>query len=270
MRYAHGTVPVAVVRPGQRGDAERAAAAVDVLIIDLEDAAAEKGRAEACGLGAAPGAAGDRVRARQASIPASRIDVMAVVRKGWPAWCRAAGAGHPRPRCYCRGGLAAAARACAHADHRSARGLLRCGEIALASTARRLAVGGGPPRSSACRTAAALHLRSVVRVVAYGPLQIDTPYTDTKDDAGLAKARAIERRLRGSLIHPGQVAAVNGIFAPSAREIAEARRIVAAAERRGDGTWRRRRRQPHSRRPDSRTRTTPSRSRRPPKPGRGC
>lgn len=121
----------------------------------------------------------------------------------------------------------------------SARGLLRCEDIARASDrVVALAVGGedytaelGVPR-----TAAALaHLRyTVVQVAAaYGLASIDTPYTDVKDAAGLAKETAFARSIgfQGKfVIHPGQVAAVNRAFAPTRTEIAEARRIVAAAE----------------------------------------
>ncbi|MFN3293408.1 MAG: HpcH/HpaI aldolase/citrate lyase family protein, partial [Gemmobacter sp.] len=52
-----------------------------------------------------------------------------------------------------------------------------------------------------------------------------------RDDAGLRAACAVSRRdgFAGRLaIHPDQVAGINAAFAPSAEDVALARRIVAA------------------------------------------
>ena len=232
---------------------ERAATAgADVLIIDLEDAVPQQEKKAARKLVRSwvprLAAAGQTVFVRVNGIDtgATRADVMAVVRKGL------AGVVLPKAQqaqdlrdldvLLREAELAAKVRP---GDIRtmpiieSARGLLRCEEIALASDrVAALAVGGEDYTTELAvpRTAAALqHIRhAVVQVaVACGVLPIDTPFTDTKDDAGLAKeTRAVKAiGFKGKLlIHPGQVAAVNRIFAPSAAEIAEARRIVAAAE----------------------------------------
>ena len=232
---------------------ERAATAgADVLIIDLEDAVpqGEKKAARKLVRSWVPRLAAEGqtvfVRVNGIDTGATRQDLMAVVRKGL------AGVVLPKAQqaqdlrdldvLLREAELAAKVRP---GDVRtlpiieSARGLLRCEEIALASDrVAALAVGGedyatelGVPRT----TAALQHIRyAVVQVaVACGLLPIDTPFTDTKDAAGLAKeTRAVKAiGFKGKLlIHPGQVAAVNRIFAPSAAEIAEARRIVAAAE----------------------------------------
>ena len=71
-----------------------------------------------------------------------------------------------------------------------------------------------------------------------GPL--DSPWFDFKDPAGFA--RALERSRRGGFqgrlcVHPDQIAPVNAAYLPSAEELAQAERIVAAfraAEARGE------------------------------------
>lgn len=60
---------------------------------------------------------------------------------------------------------------------------------------------------------------------------LDTLFADFRDDAGLRAACAVSRRdgFAGRLaIHPDQVAGINAAFAPSAEDVALARRIVAA------------------------------------------
>jgi citrate lyase subunit beta/citryl-CoA lyase len=123
----------------------------------------------------------------------------------------------------------------------SARGLLRCEDIARASDRlSALSIGGedytaelGVRRDS--RGAALAHLRYVVVqvAVAYGLIPIDTPYGDTRDEKGLGAEARLAKSIgfKGKyVIHPGQVAAVNRIFTPSRDEVAEARRVVEAAE----------------------------------------
>ena len=69
---------------------------------------------------------------------------------------------------------------------------------------------------------------------AAGVPAIDTVYTDFRDAAGFAAAcRAARRRgFRGCMaIHPDQVAIINEAFAPSADELAHARRVVDAFAR---------------------------------------
>lgn len=66
---------------------------------------------------------------------------------------------------------------------------------------------------------------------ALGVWAIDTLHADFRDEAGLAAAAsaAAADGFSGMLaIHPGQVAAINAAFAPSAEQLAEARAIVDA------------------------------------------
>jgi len=232
---------------------ERAATArADVLVIDLEDAVPpdEKKAARRLVKRWLPrlAAGGQMVFVRVNGIDTgiTRDDVMAVVRKGL--------AGVVLPKAQQPQDVrdldvllreAEMAHRVRPGDVRttpiieSPRGLLRCEEIARASDRiDALAIGGedysaelGVPRS----TAALAQLRyTVVQVAAaYGMAAIDTPYTDVKDADGLASETAFVKSIgfRGKfVIHPGQVAAVNRIFSPGRDEIAEARRIVAAAE----------------------------------------
>jgi citrate lyase beta subunit len=63
---------------------------------------------------------------------------------------------------------------------------------------------------------------------------LDVPFLDTKDDAGL-RAECERVKALGFLgkacIHPNQVAIVNDVFAPTADEIAWARRVMDASEK---------------------------------------
>lgn len=68
---------------------------------------------------------------------------------------------------------------------------------------------------------------------AAGVAAIDTVYTDFRDEAGLVASSRQSRRdgFSGRLaIHPAQVEPINAAFAPSAEEIAEARRIIELFE----------------------------------------
>lgn len=232
---------------------ERASTArADVLVIDLEDAVppGEKKAARRLVKSWVPRlAAGGQsvfVRVNGIDTGATRDDVMAVVRKGL--------SGVVLPKAQQPQDLrdldvllreAEMARRVRPGDVRtipiieSPRGLLRCEEIARASDRiDALAIGGedysaelGVPRSAAAL--APLRYAVVQVAAAYGLAAIDTPYTDVKDAEGLAGETAFVKSIgfKGKfVIHPGQVAAVNRIFAPAREEIAEAWRIVTAAE----------------------------------------
>ncbi len=77
---------------------------------------------------------------------------------------------------------------------------------------------------------------------AAGVLALDTPYFQFRDDEGLKSSCAASRRLgfKGRFaIHPAQIETINACYSPSAAEIDEARRIVAAfeqAESKGRGS----------------------------------
>jgi citrate lyase subunit beta/citryl-CoA lyase len=77
---------------------------------------------------------------------------------------------------------------------------------------------------------------------AAGVLALDTPFFRFRDPAGLKSSTLEARRLgfKGRFaIHPDQIATINECFTPTAAEIAQARRVVAAfaeAERQGRGS----------------------------------
>jgi len=242
--------------PGNRERmlARAAGAGADVIVVDLEDAvpAAEKRAARALTRSwlARLAEAGQTVFVRVNGVQTglTRADAQAVVRPGL--------AGVVLPKAEQAQDLrdldvllreAELARRMRPGDVRtlpiieSARGLLRCEEIARASDRLAgLAAGGedymaelGVPAEA--RTTALAHLRyTVVEVAAaYGLAAIDTPFTDTRDDEGLAADAQLSRAMgfRGKyVIHPGQVGIVNAAFTPSSEEVAAARRIVRAAE----------------------------------------
>jgi citrate lyase subunit beta/citryl-CoA lyase len=89
-----------------------------------------------------------------------------------------------------------------------------------------------------------LYARSRIATAARaaGVLALDTPYFKFRDEAGLeASSLAAKRQgFKGRFaIHPAQIEPINACFAPSPRELEEARRVVAAfeaAERQGRGS----------------------------------
>ena len=121
----------------------------------------------------------------------------------------------------------------------SARGVLRCEEIALASTRiAGLSLGAYDYVADlgVARTAAGRELdfaRGVIVHVcaAYGLQALDVVYADLQDEAGLiaeaehAKAIGFKGKY---VVHPDQVAPVNRVFQPSEAELDQARRIVEA------------------------------------------
>jgi citrate lyase subunit beta/citryl-CoA lyase len=121
----------------------------------------------------------------------------------------------------------------------SARGVLRCEEIAGAST-RLSGISLGAYDYTAdlgvARRADGRELEYARRVivhccVAYGLAALDTPFGDFRDEAGLIVETEYVKSIgfRGKyLIHPAQIEAVNRIFRPSEEEVALARRVVEA------------------------------------------
>lgn len=87
------------------------------------------------------------------------------------------------------------------------------------------------PRSLVCIAARAAHV-----------LALDTPYFLFRDSEGLRQNALASKKIgfKGKFaIHPAQVELINATFSPSAAEIAQAQRIVAAfedAERAGKGS----------------------------------
>ncbi len=83
--------------------------------------------------------------------------------------------------------------------------------------------------------------RMLIAAGALGVHALDTPFPDPRDSAGLARelARAAEDGFAGKiLIHPGQIAATEAAFTPSAARIAWAKAVVAGfAAHHGAGTF---------------------------------
>ena len=96
---------------------------------------------------------------------------------------------------------------------------------AIGASSSRDAAGAWQPTFQLVRSLALL----AARAAAVQP--IDTLYVDFRDEAGLRAASRASRAdgFTGRLaIHPAQVAAINESYLPSAEEIAQARRIIAA------------------------------------------
>lgn len=121
----------------------------------------------------------------------------------------------------------------------TARAVLRCEEIALASTRiAALALGGedyaadlGVPRTPQATEFEYARRVIVHCAIAYGLLPLDAIYATLHDEAGLfADARyARSIGMKGKyVVHPDQVGPVNQVFAPAPEELAAARRIVNA------------------------------------------
>jgi citrate lyase subunit beta/citryl-CoA lyase len=73
--------------------------------------------------------------------------------------------------------------------------------------------------------------QTVIAARAHGLSVIDGTYNEIGDAAGFAESCAQSHAFGfdgKTLIHPGQIEACNRIFAPSARDIAQARRIIEA------------------------------------------
>lgn len=132
----------------------------------------------------------------------------------------------------------------------TARGLGAAEEIARASPrVRRLAFGAldfaldlglSPGRDEAELASYRAQLVLASRLGDREP-PIDSPWTDFRDADGLRDSclRAKRAGFQGKLcIHPDQIAVVHAAFSPTAEEVAEAKRVVAAAEaaeRQGQG-----------------------------------
>jgi len=105
--------------------------------------------------------------------------------------------------------------------------------VGLAFGSEDFALDLGLPTKREAEAAEMLYARSatVVAAVSAGKLAFDGIWPDIEDAAGLRADSLRARRLGFSgktLIHPGQVAAVNEIFSPSAADVEEARRVVRA------------------------------------------
>jgi citrate lyase beta subunit len=80
--------------------------------------------------------------------------------------------------------------------------------------------------------------RVVHAAASHGLDAIDVPYLDLDDEAGLREECRLVQALGytgKAMIHPKQLAVVNGVFTPDAGRIAYARRVIAAFEQSADG-----------------------------------
>jgi malyl-CoA/(S)-citramalyl-CoA lyase len=120
---------------------------------------------------------------------------------------------------------------------------LHFGPADLAATLgiRSVAIGGGDPDSYVLGAdGQTRHLgdsyhhhmaRMAVAARAHGVLPIDSAYGDFQNAAGFEAAARRARALGYAgkwAIHPTQIAPANAIFSPSAAEVAQARRVIAA------------------------------------------
>jgi citrate lyase subunit beta/citryl-CoA lyase len=121
----------------------------------------------------------------------------------------------------------------------TARGVLRCEEIAQASTRiAGLALGGedyaadiGVPRTNEANEFEYARRVIIHCAVAYGLQPLDAIYATLHDEAGLlADARyARSIGMKGKyVVHPDQVATVNQVFSPTPQELESARKVVSA------------------------------------------
>lgn len=230
-------------------------AGADALVLDLEDSVpdGDKAAARAAAGRAIPSlaAAGCSVFVRVNGIDTgmTRDDLMAIISGGL--------AGVVLPKCEQPQDLrdldvllreGEMARGVRPGDVRtlpiieSARGVLRCEEIATASDrVLGLSFGGEDYTRDigVARTAdgiAMQYARGVVVTVAaaLGLVSIDTPYPDIRDEKGLLAESRLARAMgfQGKyVIHPDQVGPVHRAFTPAAGEVAAAKKLLAAYDR---------------------------------------
>jgi citrate lyase subunit beta/citryl-CoA lyase len=121
----------------------------------------------------------------------------------------------------------------------TARGVLRCEEIAQASTRiAGLALGGedyaadiGVPRTNEANEFEYARRVIIHCAVAYGLQPLDAIYATLHDEAGLLADTRYARSIgmKGKyVVHPDQVATVNQVFSPTPQELESARKVVSA------------------------------------------
>ena len=214
------------------------ASGADAVVLDLEDGVAEPAKDQARSrieaFAAEPGAPVRLVRVNDPASPAGardlaaveRVSVAAVVvpKAGLAAVDAAAGAGKPVVALV--EDAAGVRDAYALAEH-SAVVALAIGSADLSASLGLVADGSGAElafvRSQLVIASAAAGIRAPV----------DGPCLDVREAAVLESETRLARALglRGKLcIHPGQVAGVHRALAPSADEVEQAHRVVAAWE----------------------------------------
>jgi citrate lyase subunit beta / citryl-CoA lyase len=219
----------------------------DGLLLDLEDAVAPSAKEEARGQAVAAAKAGGFghrelvIRVNGLATPWGAADLDAAARSGADAVCLPK---VERPEEVAEAERAlAAARAPEHLALwcmiETPRGVLAAAEIAAASPRLACLVAGTSDlvkdlraRHTPARTEVLTSLSLILLAArARGLAALDGVHLDLADEAGLAAACAQGRDLGfdgKTLIHPKQLAAANAAFAPTADELAGARRIIAA------------------------------------------
>jgi citrate lyase subunit beta/citryl-CoA lyase len=123
----------------------------------------------------------------------------------------------------------------------TARGVLNAYEIARASQrvvamcwgAEDLSADLGVERTKEGRESLVARGLIVLAAKAAGVQPLDTVFSDVRDTAGLIEStkEAIALGFEGKgVIHPGQIEAIHGVFAPTAERIEYARKVVAALD----------------------------------------
>jgi len=238
------------------GQGEFEPSALDVAILDLEDGvpADEKDRARAAVAAVLALPAGDAGPARyvrvNSDLEARDVDLVAAVRPGVD--------GIVAPKIDRADEVASLARDLDEredgmgfargsiriiASIESARGLLEAHAIAACSDrvvallfgAEDFARDLSLPIEREAEASELLYARSavVVAAVAARCQAIDGIWPDVTDNDGLRRDSMQARRLGfsgKSLIHPGQIDAINDVFSPSAEEVSHARRVIDAFE----------------------------------------
>lgn len=211
----------------------------DAILIDLEDAVADDAKADArrhlraqLETGALAGASAVCVRIN--AIGEGGEDDLDALAGTSPAAVVVPKATDPRQVSQVRSTLEPTVALIPQIE--SAKGVVALPELSRADGVVAIALGGedlsvdlGVKRSSESlellvpRALVALHARAV------GVAAIDTVYTRLDDESGLIREARLARQLgfTGKLvIHPAQIEAVRDVFAPSADEIAWARRVL--------------------------------------------
>jgi len=214
----------------------------DGLIVDLEDGVlpdakeAARARAERLWLEVGLGSAEVLLRVNAPGTPWHEADVDAAV--------RLRPAGVVLPKCEDEDAVAGVARRLGATPLflmiETARGVLAAPTLARAPRVAGLLFGAADFRASTRASPdpdeAELHVARATIVLAAraaGVEAFDTPLFEYLDEAGLERSARRARTLGfdgKTCIHPGQVAVVNRVFAPTAAEVERANAVIAALE----------------------------------------
>ncbi|TGY90184.1 CoA ester lyase [Marinicauda algicola] len=224
--------------PGSRPDrfAKALAAGADAVCVDLEDAVAPDGKADAREAVVGALIAGDRVGVRVNSVRTDdgKADLDALSTAPAPVFVMVPKAETPGDIAAVRAGIDAPVIALVE----TAEGLRNAWDIAAAEGVSAVMFGGGDYAAElgiAMDFEALLFARSqIVAAAARARVPaIDVPWLDVSDPAGLKReaerVKALGYRAK-ACIHPTQLETVNAVFTPTPDEIARAQAILQALE----------------------------------------